>query len=331
MPLALIFAHPGDRVNGIEYRGELEPMVVVPEPTTAESIEAERQSDAAFYQGIKAKGGLANEVLGETGLIFNQAGYGIAHGVNSLYNLAADSEFRSQALAGVGNALGDGIDFLGQGASALYSLASDSSARSQFATDVGYAFENRNELARSALNYVKSVDYGLLGENLAIGTVETIATLGAGKLAVQGGKGALAFPQQLSARFGGAYVANSGKLGYLSPGEFAEFPRAGVIDPSRIRFSQGEISPSFQPPYGALENFVSGLKNGSIDPSGIKPIRIVEKDGQIFSLDNRRLYSFQEAGIEIPYLKLDAVPKRQLFKFDTQNQGTSVFVRPGKN
>ena len=215
-------------------------MVVVPEPTTAESIEAERQSDAAFYQGIKAKGGLANEVLGETGYIFNQAGYGIAHGVNSLYNLAADSEYRSQALAGVGNALGDGIDFLGQGASALYSLASDSSARTQFATDVGYAFENRNELARSALNYVKSVDYGLLGENLAIGTVETIATLGAGKLAVQGGKGAAAFSERLVSRFGGVEVSNAvfrqtGAGGFASRADDAyDFIRASTSDVGTI-------------------------------------------------------------------------------------------------
>jgi hypothetical protein len=57
----------------------------------------------------------------------------------------------------------------------------------------------------------------------------------------------------------------------------------------------------------------------------------VEKDGLIHSLDNRRLYSFQEAGVQIPYTKLDVVPKRQLFKFDTQNEGVSVFVRPRKD
>lgn len=125
-------------------------------------------------------------------------------------------------------------------------------------------------------------------------------------------------------------MANSAPR-YLTPTEFAELARIGTIDPSRIRFSQAEISPSFKPPYGSVDDFIGGLKNGSIDSAGIKPIRIVEKDGLIYSIDNRRLYSFQEAGVDIPFTKLDAMPKRQLFKFDTQNEGTSVFVRPRKN
>lgn len=51
---------------------------------------------------------------------------------------------------------------------------------------------------------------------------------------------------------------------------------------------------------------------------------------QIFTLDNRRLYSFEQAGIEIPYQKLEVIPKRELFKFNTMNDGTSVIIRKGK-
>jgi hypothetical protein len=118
---------------------------------------------------------------------------------------------------------------------------------------------------------------------------------------------------------------------YLTPAEFAELPRTGTVDPIRIRFSQGEISPSFKPPYGSIDDFIDGLKSGAINPSSIKPVRIVEKDGQIYSLDNRRLHGFQEADIDIPFTKLDAIPKRQQFKFDTPNEGTSIIVRPKKN
>jgi hypothetical protein len=50
----------------------------------------------------------------------------------------------------------------------------------------------------------------------------------------------------------------------------------------------------------------------------------------IYTLDNRRLYSFQQAGIDIPYQTLDSVPSSQLFKFTTQNNGTSILIRGGK-
>lgn len=51
----------------------------------------------------------------------------------------------------------------------------------------------------------------------------------------------------------------------------------------------------------------------------------------IHTLDNRRLYAFQQAyyraGVEIPYQKLDSVSKNQLFKFTTQNNGESIVIR----
>jgi len=72
---------------------------------------------------------------------------------------------------------------------------------------------------------------------------------------------------------------------------------------------------------------VTGLKNGTIDPNDIPAIRVVEKDGLIYTLDNRRLYAFQKAGIPIKYQKLDAIPKNQQFKFTTTNQGASIEVR----
>jgi hypothetical protein len=58
------------------------------------------------------------------------------------------------------------------------------------------------------------------------------------------------------------------------------------------------------------------------------PIRLVIKDGQIFTLDNRRLKAFQDAGVDIPFVKLDRIPGNQLFKFTTENEGISIEVRP---
>jgi hypothetical protein len=53
------------------------------------------------------------------------------------------------------------------------------------------------------------------------------------------------------------------------------------------------------------------------------------KDGKVFTLDNRRLKAFQDAGIPIPFEKLDAIPKREMFKFTTVNDGIDIVVRPG--
>jgi hypothetical protein len=73
--------------------------------------------------------------------------------------------------------------------------------------------------------------------------------------------------------------------------------------------------------------------DGSIDPVSVAPIRIVEKDGMIYTLDNRRLYGFQQVyektGFDIPYQKLENVPSQQLFKFTTQNDGMSILIRRG--
>ena len=72
---------------------------------------------------------------------------------------------------------------------------------------------------------------------------------------------------------------------------------------------------------------IAGLKSGKIDPDKIKPIRIVEKEGLIFTLDHRRLYSYQQAGIDIQYIKLDHVPEKDRKKFRTRNDGVSIIVR----
>ncbi len=124
--------------------------------------------------------------------------------------------------------------------------------------------------------------------------------------------------------------AKAGNGGFLDADEFRTLSRNGNIDPSRIRFSQDSIARNFKPPYGSVDDLAMRLRGG-LSPSTIAPIRIVERRGKIFTLDNRRLYAFQQAGVSVPFHRLDAVPRRELRKFTTNNNGTSIFVRGSAN
>jgi hypothetical protein len=73
-----------------------------------------------------------------------------------------------------------------------------------------------------------------------------------------------------------------------------------------------------------VEDLANKIRNGE---ANTPPIRIVEKNGQVYTLDNRRLYAHQQAGVPVEYQKLDQIPKRQRFKFSTDNDGTSIQVR----
>jgi len=44
-------------------------------------------------------------------------------------------------------------------------------------------------------------------------------------------------------------------------------------------------------------------------------------------LDNRRLAAFKLAGIEIPYLKLNSVPKKDMDKFTSVTEGLSIIIK----
>ena len=119
----------------------------------------------------------------------------------------------------------------------------------------------------------------------------------------------------------------SSKRAFLSLDEFTALKNTGRINPSKIRFSQDIASYGFRDKaFGTIDDLASSLKSNKVDLSKFKPMRIVKKDGLIYTLDNRRLAAFQKAGVDIPYIKIDHVPKRQLFKFSTTNQGTSIII-----
>jgi hypothetical protein len=94
------------------------------------------------------------------------------------------------------------------------------------------------------------------------------------------------------------------------------------MNPNDVRFSQGSISYRFRDG-GTIEDLAQGLRSGRIQPSDVPSLRLVEKDGLFYTLDNRRLEAFRRAGVALPWRMVTA----ESWKFTTTNQGVSVRVR----
>ncbi|EGK14135.1 hypothetical protein HMPREF9374_0394 [Desmospora sp. 8437] len=110
----------------------------------------------------------------------------------------------------------------------------------------------------------------------------------------------------------------------------------GFVDPGDVRFTQDSIKYQFGDKSGTVDDLIKGLKSGKINPRDIPPIRIFEMNGKIYSLDNRRLYAFKQAGLEVPYEIADPrVVRKQIgtpenmngWKFTTPNDGQSIRLR----
>jgi hypothetical protein len=72
-------------------------------------------------------------------------------------------------------------------------------------------------------------------------------------------------------------------------------------NPFAIRFSQDSIRPACrEPQFGTIDDLAQGLRTGRIQPDEIAPIRLVEREGTLITLDNHRLQAFRQAGVEIP-------------------------------
>ncbi|WP_228644956.1 DNRLRE domain-containing protein [Microtetraspora sp. AC03309] len=99
------------------------------------------------------------------------------------------------------------------------------------------------------------------------------------------------------------------------------------IDPSAVRFSQDSVSAKFKDGR-TLEQMAEDLRSGKLDPEDVPEIRLLERGGQLYTLDNRRLLAFQRAGIPVRYRMATAAEiRRDAFKFTTKNSGTSIRVR----
>jgi hypothetical protein len=99
------------------------------------------------------------------------------------------------------------------------------------------------------------------------------------------------------------------------------------VDPNEVRFSQHSISYRFRDG-GTIDDLAEGLRTGQIRPEDVPPLRLLEKDGRYFTLDNRRLEAFRRAGAKIPWRM--ATPEEvaaESWKFTTTNGGVTVRVR----
>ncbi len=99
------------------------------------------------------------------------------------------------------------------------------------------------------------------------------------------------------------------------------------MNPNSVRFSQSSISWRFGDGT-TIDDLAEGLRTGRIPREAVPPLRLVEREGELFTLDNRRLEAFRRAGVEIPWCM--ATPEdlaAEAWKFTTTNGGVSVRVR----
>jgi hypothetical protein len=98
------------------------------------------------------------------------------------------------------------------------------------------------------------------------------------------------------------------------------------IPASHIRFTQNNISPATRAGL-YLDDLAQEIENGFFHGY----IRVVEFEGNLYSLDNRRLAAFKLLDIDVPVLIEDlsnpAILAEFTQKFSTITEGLSIFIR----
>ena len=177
-------------------------------------------------------------------------------------------------------------------------------AATEIAARLRYQCSSQEVLEHSPDGFDEDVDAAKFGLNLAIGSIG----------AVVAGKAILADMTKA--------VATFRKIGLEEVVEF---------DAKTIRFTQDSISNEFKKGQGSLKGLIDDLKSGKVSSDDIPPIRVFEKDGKIYTLDNRRLKVFQEAEVPIRIQKATAkeVADELPGKFSTVTDGLTIKVRGG--
>ena len=104
------------------------------------------------------------------------------------------------------------------------------------------------------------------------------------------------------------------------------------VNPFEIRYSQPTVSQNFSRG-GDIDSLIAGLRSGKIKVGDVPIIRVVEYEGKTFTLDNRRLVAFQNAGIkEIPIQRVslsDCNIFDEFFdKYNPINNGLNAVIVP---
>jgi hypothetical protein len=103
------------------------------------------------------------------------------------------------------------------------------------------------------------------------------------------------------------------------------------LNPGDIRFTHPTVSPFFSNG-SRIDQIVDLLREGELFPTDLPSIQVVSQDGQLYSLDNRRLLSFNMAGInEVPVEVVSLDDPGIAFRFNRRfdpinNQGNYAVV-----
>uniref|UniRef100_UPI001E5C87C7 hypothetical protein n=1 Tax=Nocardiopsis sp. CNT312 TaxID=1137268 RepID=UPI001E5C87C7 len=101
----------------------------------------------------------------------------------------------------------------------------------------------------------------------------------------------------------------------------------GSIDPKLVRFSQDSVSPRFGSGE-TIEQTSAALRSGYLKPTELPTVRLTVRNGDIYTLDDRRLVAFQKSGVPMPFRMATAEEAAsEAWKFTTQNRGRSILVR----
>jgi filamentous hemagglutinin len=102
----------------------------------------------------------------------------------------------------------------------------------------------------------------------------------------------------------------------------------GYANPKDIRFTQDSVKNSFSDGK-VLQTTIDDLKSGKISSADLPAVRVFEKDGLVYSLDNRRVLAASAAGVPIKIVPATEaeIAKEIGRKMTTPNNGSIICVR----
>lgn len=106
-----------------------------------------------------------------------------------------------------------------------------------------------------------------------------------------------------------------------------------LVDTSTIRFTQDTAGRNIDGISSfndgrPIKGLIDDLSSGAVSPINVKPIRVFQKDGLTFTLDNRRLLAAHQAGVKVHVVPATpAEVAKEAFKLTTKTQGNFVGVK----
>ncbi|MCT9006617.1 RHS repeat domain-containing protein [Streptomyces rhizosphaerihabitans] len=103
----------------------------------------------------------------------------------------------------------------------------------------------------------------------------------------------------------------------------------GVLSPYSIKFMQDSVSRASGDGHSVFET-ARDLKNGDLKPEDLPTIRVVQLDDGVWTLDHRRLVSFQMAGIDsipVEYVRKEMVAQEIGRKKTTETGGLTIDIK----